>query len=108
MRHHASASPVTLRALLIGLCACVFISAAFPYENLIIKATRPANTALPYGAIYVFFLIVAIVNAVLGLFRARLSRSELTVIFVMILVSTAIPTWGLMAQLLPILSGASY
>jgi len=99
---------LTIRAFAIGVCACVLIALAFPYENLIIKATRPANTALPYGAIFVFFLVISVLNPTLGLFRARLRRGELIVVFVMILVSTAIPTWGLMAQLLSILPGPSY
>lgn len=99
---------VTVRAVVIGLVACVIISLTFPYENLIIKATRPANTSLPYGSVFILFLIVAGLNPILRLFGAPLTRGELVVTFVMILISTAIPTWGLMAQLLSILPGPSY
>lgn len=102
------ASAATPKALVIGLAACVLISLAFPYENLVIKATRPANTSLPYGSIFIFFLIVVVVGPILRFLRAPLCRAELVLIFVMILISTAIPTWGLVAQVLPILPGPSY
>ncbi len=99
---------LTPRAFLVGLAACVLISVSFPYENLIIKATRPANTSLPYGSIFVFFLVVAAVNPALRWIGKPLRRGELTAVFVMILISTAVPTWGLVAQVLPILPGARY
>ena len=108
MAKDRTSEPVSVRALAIGLAACVLISLAFPYENLVIKATRPANTSLPYGSIFVFFLIVVGLNPLLRLFRSALRRDELVVVFVMILISTAIPTWGLMAQLLSIIPGPAY
>ncbi len=104
----ATRPALTARAFAIGLAACVAISLAFPYENLMIKATRPANTSLPYGSIFILFVIVVGLNPLLRVFGSALRRDELVVVFVMILISTAIPTWGLMAQLLSILPGPAY
>lgn len=101
---------VTFRAAAIGVITSALIGMAYPYAEFVIRGTRPSNTALPFGAIVFFFAVVAGLNPLIASARRRLAltRGELTVIFVMILVASAVPTWGLVGQLLPILAGASY
>ena len=101
---------VTLRALIVGVLGVIVVGIGFPYADLIVQGTRPANTALPFGAIFVFFLLVALINPLPALLRRRalLSRPELLVVFIMLLVASAVPTWGLVGQVLPIMTGAQY
>lgn len=103
-------NPFTGRALAVGLVGCVLIALAFPYANLVVRATRPANTSLPFGTVFFFFLLIAGLNPLLRAVRRTwgLSAEELTVVFVMWLIATAVPTWGLIGQLLPILAASYY
>ena len=75
-----------LRPLLIGSLLCAFVGVAFPYGNLVVRGTRPANTSLPFGVVALFFACV-LVNRLLR--RWRLGRDELLVVFVMILIAAA-------------------
>mgnify|MGYP005836825585 CR=1 FL=1 len=101
---------VSTRAALLGLLASAFIGWAFPYAEFVIRGTRPANTALPFGNILVFFVLVGLLNPVLKAVSRRLAlrRGELLVIFVLVLIASAVPNWGMMGQLLPIMAGATY
>ncbi|MFP3903004.1 MAG: DUF6785 family protein [Armatimonadota bacterium] len=101
---------VSARAIIIGIIGVIIVGVGFPYANMIIQATRPANTALPFGVIFIFLPIVFLLNPLWGLIRkkALLHRGELLVIFIMLLVAAAVPTWGLMGQLIPIMTGGTY
>jgi len=98
-------APNGLRPLLIGSLLCAFVGVAFPYGNLVVRGTRPANTSLPFGVVAVFFVVVLANRA---LRRWRLRRDELLVVFVMLLIAAAVPTWGMVGQLLPIMTGVFY
>ncbi|MGC9317134.1 MAG: DUF6785 family protein [Armatimonadota bacterium] len=102
--------PMTPRAAVISVLTAAVIGFVFPYANLVIRGTRPANTSLPFGTIAVFFLLVALVNPALKLIRRQLAlrRSELLVVFVAALLASSVVTWGLVGQLLPIMTGATY
>ncbi|NPV47512.1 MAG: hypothetical protein HPY69_11165 [Armatimonadetes bacterium] len=106
----ASPSAVTPRAVLLGLLASAFVGWAFPYAEFVIRGTRPANTALPFGNILVFFLLVGLLNPLIKaiIHRLALRRGELLVIFVLVLIASAVPNWGMVGQLLPIMAGATY
>ncbi len=101
---------VTPRAVVLSLAVSALIGFAFPYANLVIRGSRPANTSLPFGIIAVFFVLVAVVNPLLKLVRRRLAlrRSELLVVFVAALLASSVVTWGLVGQLLPIMTGVGY
>ena len=101
---------MTARAVVVSLLTSAAVGFGFPYANLVIKGTRPANTSLPFGAIAVFFVIVAVINPVLKLIRRRLglTRSELLVVFVSVLLASSVVTWGLIGQLLPVMTGLRY
>ncbi|MGD9494977.1 MAG: DUF6785 family protein [Armatimonadota bacterium] len=102
--------PITARAALVGLLTSGLIGFLFPYANLVLRGSRPANTSLPFGTIAVFFVLVAIINPALKLISRRLAlrRPELLVVFVTALLASSVVTWGLVGQLLPIMTGASY
>jgi putative tricarboxylic transport membrane protein len=62
------------------------------------------------GAIFVLFLVTALINPVLHLVRRRLALQprELLVVYIMTLLACSIPTMGVVCQVLPIISGFHY
>jgi hypothetical protein len=103
-------SALTARAVLVSLLTAALVGFAFPYSNLVIRGTRPANTSLPFGTVAVFFMLVALANPLLRLIRRSLalSRADMLVVFVAALLASSVVTWGLVGQLLPIMTGATY
>lgn len=101
---------VSIRSVAAGVVGVVIVAIGFPYVEYVVQGTRPANTAIPFGVIFLFAVVVATLNPLLAFIckRWQLQRSELLVIFVMLLIASAIPTWGLIGQLIPIISGAQY
>ncbi len=101
---------ISARAVTVGLIGVVVVGLGFPYANLVVQGTRPANTALPFGVVFLFLILVGLLNPLVGLIKrkARLGRRELMVVFIMLLVAAAVPTWGMIGQLLPIISGGKY
>lgn len=101
---------LSARVVLVSLLTAAFVGFAFPYSNLVIRATRPANTSLPFGTVAIFFVLVALANPLLKLIAQKfaLRRSQLLVVFVATLLASSVVTWGLVGQLLPIMTGASY
>lgn len=101
---------LTLRAVGFSVAMAAVIGFTFPWANLVLRGSRPANTSLPFGIVALFFVLVAVVNPLLGLIgrRLRLERSELLVVFVAALLASSVVTWGLVGQLLPIMTGAGY
>lgn len=93
------------RALLIGSLLSAGVGLALPYANLVVKGTRPANTSLPFGVVALFFVCVLLNRA---LRRWGFGRDEMLVVFVMVLIAAAVPTWGMVGQLLPIMTGVFY
>lgn len=92
-----------------GAACAAFISVAFPYANLVIRGSRPANTSLPFGFVAICVLLAVLRPVVARLMRRHLlSRDGLLVVFIMSLVATAVPTWGMIGQLLPVMTGAHY
>jgi hypothetical protein len=104
--HHGA----TLKAFIIGILLCLFLSIAEPYTVLINSCSGFCSDFICAGAIVLFFVLTGLINVVLGLINRKLSlnSSELIVVYSMMLVACAIPTWGLMANFVPIMTGFKY
>ena len=102
-------APVGAKAVVVGALCAALVSVAFPYANLVIRGSRPSNTSLPFGVVAVCFAVAAL-NPLVGRVHRRLSlsRGDLLVVFLMVLIAAAVPTWGIVGQLLPIMTGAQY
>ena len=100
----------TARALFIGLLGSVAIGVGVPYCNMVLHGPRIASYFNTPAAIILFFFLVFFLNTVLGLLRRSwmLSRAELGVIYIMWIVATAIPEFGLSAFLLPDITSLIY
>jgi hypothetical protein len=95
------------RALTIGLLCTVFFCAFTPYNDYAVGATYLAGTQFPIGAMAVLLFFVGIVNVLLRRFRssAAFSQGELLTIWTMMLVSSGLPTSGMMRYFIPHIIG---
>jgi hypothetical protein len=77
------------------------------------NAIRGSSIAIDFSspvAFFLLFLIVALLNPLLGWLRRTwyLTAAEITLIYIMALLAASIPSMGLTAFFLPYLSGAQY
>ena len=108
MRKHSSG--VTWRALMVGALLSFFVAVFAPYGTLMIKGSQMAENFATTGAMLMFFILLFGINTILRAMRRDFgfSRSELVTIYIMMIVACAIPTMGLTANLLPVMSGVFY
>ncbi|UCH36296.1 MAG: hypothetical protein JSV65_08060, partial [Armatimonadota bacterium] len=101
---------MTLRAIIIGLLCAGLIGLATPYSDLVIEGSDMVDSHMPLGAITILVLLVLVVNTALRRVREQwaLTRQELATIYIMTLVSAALPSNDALARLAPALAGAFY
>jgi hypothetical protein len=109
-RSETATKGCSAKALIVGLVGAVCIGLGSPYNDMIIKGTGLAVWSLTPAAIFLFFLLVAVVNVLLRLIHPPLAlqRGELAVSFILILLANTLAGRGLPAQLLPVITGAYY
>ena len=100
----------TARSVLAGVVLCSAIATGAPYANMVIRGSTLFYDFSTAGALFLFFLLVGVVNVALkaALPFLALGRRELIVVYIMMIVASAIPTMGLTEYLLPIITGAQY
>ena len=101
---------MTLRALLIGLALVILQTAITPYNDYYLQGTDISGNHFPLGAVFTLIFLTIGINPILKkvLPRATLNPAELIVIWVMMGVSSAIPSKGMMGFLLPYLAAPVY
>ena len=102
--------PFTWRAFLVGSLGALAIGIGDQYGLMVIHGSYMSIDFSTAGAIFLFFILVAIINSALGKLSKRiaLTSPELKTVYIMMTISCAIPTMGLTAQLLPILAAPFY
>ena len=102
-------SGVTTRAVVLGALLCFLIGYGDPYGLLIIQGPSMTFDMSAPGAVFLFFVLVGVVNLVLRAISRNLalSRAELLTVFIMMMIASAVPNRGVMG-LLPILASAFY
>jgi hypothetical protein len=110
MYSSAMASSCTPRAFAVGSTLSLLLAVACPYTVFLHHTAGMAADFITAGAIFLFFVFTAFINTALHRLRASLAlrAGELVVVYTMMAVASAIPTWGLVANLLPVLPGAFY
>jgi len=100
----------TWRALLVGSVMCALIGAGTPYACHVMHASYMALDFSTPAAVFLFFILVFLVNGVLRALWAplALTSGELLVVFVMMAVGCAIPTMGLSGYLLSTIAAPFY
>ena len=100
---------VSLKAVLVGLILCLVIAAGEPYGVLFLRGSALAADFSTGAALCLFFLLALLVNPLARLFTGlRLQSGELATIYIMMIVASAIPSWGLTMNLIPLLGGFFY
>lgn len=101
---------MTVRAILIGLALVILQTAITPYNDYYLQGTDIAGNHFPLGAVFTLIFLTLLVNPILKtvLPRAILNPKELIVIWVMMVVSSAIPSKGMIGFLLPYLAAPVY
>jgi len=99
---------MTTRAVVIGLTLVVLLAIGIPYGDLVVRGTWVGLTAFPISSLFVFFLLVGFVNAVLRKLGRGMNTGELLLIYSMTLVAAGIPSFGLTALLIPYIAGPFY
>jgi hypothetical protein len=102
--------PFTFKAVFTGALLALCIALGAPYGTMAIRGSTMALDFSTPGAVFLFFTLVCIVNVVLGFFSRQLTlqRHDLLVVYIMMIVASAIPTLGLTAYLLTIITSAQY
>ncbi len=100
----------SFRALLIGALGSVAIGTGVPYGNMVLHGSRLGSDFNTPAAIILFFFLVFFFNTLVGLIRRSwmLRRAELALIYIMWIVATSIPEWGLTPFLLPDITSVIY
>ena len=105
----ASSTGVSLRAVLLGLCFCLAIALGEPYGVLVLRGSPLGVDFTTGAALFLFFLLSLLFNPLArALTGSGLRRGELVTIYIMMVVATAIPSWGFTLNLIPLMSGFFY
>ena len=98
-----------LRAFVIGIALCALMSTGTIYANCIIKGAFMAWAFSTPAALFLFFYLVIGNVLVRAIGRSlALRREELTLIYVMMIVSASLPTFGMVSHLLPMITNVFY
>ena len=96
--------------MLLGAGLSFFINVACPYVVLVKKSAGLTSDYITAGAVMLLFVLVACLNPILKALRPAwaFSSAELVLIYIMMIVASAIPTWGLVTNLFHILTRPFY
>jgi hypothetical protein len=100
---------VSRRAVCIGLLCCMAISLGEAYGVLVVRGSAMAADYSTGAALFLFFLITLLINPLAQVLTgSRLRGNELATVYIMMIVSSAIPSWGFVMNLIPFLGGLFY
>jgi len=101
---------VTLRALVVGAILCAILTAGEPYGVLVVHGSPLCADFSTGGAIFLFFVLIFAINGLLRWLgpRAGLSTGELLTVYVMLVLASAIPSWGYTMNMMGLVGGIRY
>jgi len=100
----------TWRACLTGLILSFLVVVMAHYSVDIVHGSSLAIDHMPAGGIFVFFILILLLNPILGSVKKtfQFSSHELILIYIMLLITSSITTMGLGAQLCPMIAAPFY
>ncbi|MEW6755323.1 MAG: DUF6785 family protein, partial [Candidatus Latescibacterota bacterium] len=106
----ASASGVTLRAVVTGGLLVAATSVLSPWAILMVQGSQLTSNAIPILAVLFLFLLTGVAVPLLKAWRRRwcFTRAELITIYAMLLVGSVVVTTGFTGSFLSVISGAAY
>ena len=101
---------VTVRSLVGGALLCVALTAGEPFGVLVIHGSPLCADFSTGGAIFLFFLLIFGINGLLRWLGPRLglSTAELVTVYVMLVLASAIPSWGFTMNMMGLIGGLRY
>ncbi|MCM8778003.1 MAG: OPT/YSL family transporter [Candidatus Omnitrophica bacterium] len=101
---------ITWRAIIIGAICSFLIGAGEPFTVLHIWASPLCADYSTGGAVFLFFILVFLINTLLKKISVRFSLKppELITVYIMMIVACAIPSWGFTMNLIGLLGGIFY
>lgn len=96
------------RAFLVGAIFSLIIGYLSPYTVMNIQSMGMSADFITAGAIICLFLIVGALSPVLRGLRHPFRREELILIYAMMIAASAVPSWGFMLNLVPVIAGLYY
>ena len=106
----AAPKVISVRAVLIGLALVILQTAITPYNDYYLQGTDISGNHFPLGAVFTLIFLTFVINPILKKVfpRVVLSPAELMVVWVMMGVSSAIPSKGMIGYLLPYIAAPVY
>ncbi len=103
-------SAFSARAIISGLLASLLIGWGCPYATFVIQGSYVDLDFSTPGAIFLLFLLTAVVNNALGRINPRwaLNPGECLTVYIMMVVASAVQTMGLSGQLMSIITAPYY
>lgn len=101
---------LTLRSVLIGALLSAGIGVAEPVGVMMVEGSPLAADFSTGWAVFILFLLTLVVNTFLKMLspRSALSTAELVVIYIMMVVACAVPSWGFTMNLAFVITGVYY
>jgi len=86
-----------------GIILCAILSVVSIYSANILRSGDVSATLTTPLVIFLFFVMIGVIHPVLRILNRKFSfsRTELLLIYIMMLIATAVPTMGFIGQLLP-------
>ncbi len=86
------------------------MAVAIPYGDMVLKGSQMGVWNTNPGSIFLFFVIIAIANVIVGAVHRPLAldRSELAVVYVLLLIANTLPARGFAGYVPPVATGAFY
>jgi len=101
---------ITLRSFLIGIICVIAICAVTPYNNHYVDGAYLSSNHLPLGPLFLITILILIFNVALTKIhpRVKLSQTEITIVWCMMIVAVSIPSKSFTEYLLPDLVAPYY
>ena len=106
----ASGSGCSLRGFAIGILGCLVVGAGFQYSAMVLRTGSFSGWHFTIGANIMLFVMALMVNPALGLIRRSwmLTPAELTQVYVMWIVGSAVTVSGFVSPILPQITSLAY
>ena len=103
-------SPFSWKGLLTGALLSCLVGVAAPYSMLVLEGSFMAKNSSEPGAIFLFLIVILFINLVPAILRRRyaLSRADLVLVYIMLLMAITVPTQPFVGLLIPVISAVLY
>ena len=109
-RQDTQSGRISARSVIAGALLSLTITIGFTYTRVALAKAGMSSDYITAGAVCVFFLVILLLNPAIKLVRRSwgFDRAELAVIYIMLIISSTIPTWGFSGNLVSMLPAVYY